>query len=154
MTKIRKILVPIDFSECSKAALDTASGLAASFDAQIDLIHVWDAPAFIAPEIMVGAAGSAQTLAKFADEQARLGLKEFSEDARSRGIAVAGTRVVQGDTAGRICEIAEGEGYDLIAMGTQGRSGLAHLFLGSVAEKVVRHSKVPVLTVRNKPHSS
>jgi len=154
MKKIQKLLVPVDFSDCSRSALDTASLLAKTFGASLDLVHVWEAPAFIAPEIMVGAAGSTQTLAKFADEQAHMGLKEFAEEAKKRGIDIAGTRVVQGDTASTICDLAAREGYDMIAMGTQGRSGLAHLFLGSVAEKVVRHSSVPVLTVRTAPRAS
>jgi nucleotide-binding universal stress UspA family protein len=151
MTQIRKILVPVDFSECSQKALDTAVTLAASFDGAIDLVHVWDVPVFVAPELMVGSAGtSAQPLEKYAEEQARTDLEKFAEETRGRGVAINATRVLRGDTALRVCEVAENEHFDLIVMGTHGRSGLSHLLLGSVAEKVVRHSKVPVLTVRTR----
>jgi nucleotide-binding universal stress UspA family protein len=148
MNQLSRILVPVDFSECSRAALEHASVLAKSFDATIDLLYVWEAPAFIAPEAMVGAAGTTQTLSQLAGDQARTAMTEFHEKAKADGIAIGATRVEQGDPARTIVEVAEREGYDLIAMGTHGRSGFAHLLLGSVAEKVVRRSSCPVLTVR------
>ncbi len=148
MQQLRRILVPVDFSECSRSALERAAVLAKSFDATIDIIHVWEAPAFIAPEAMVGVAGNSQTLSQLAREHAERGLKEFVDAAREAGIAIGKGIVEQGDAAKVIVEVAERDDYDMIAIGTHGRTGLAHLLLGSVAEKVVRRSPRPVLTVR------
>jgi nucleotide-binding universal stress UspA family protein len=146
MQRIQRVLVPIDFSAGSAAALPVAESLGGT----IDLIHVWDPPAFVSTEAMLGSADSQGTLAKLEDERTRLELDELANDVRARGVAVGTTAVVKGDVAKAICEYAEKGGYDVIVMGTAGRSGLAHLLLGSVAEKVVRHSSVPVLTVREK----
>ncbi len=148
MNPMRRILVPVDFSACSRAALEHAAMLAKSFNATIDLLYVWEAPAFVAPEAMVGAAGTTQTLAQLASDQAEVAMREFAAQAREAGIEIAATRVEQGDPAHTIVELAERENYDLIAMGTHGRSGFAHFLLGSVAEKVVRRAARPVLTVR------
>jgi universal stress protein A len=148
MINLRKILVPVDYSACSRAALEHAAMLAKSFNATIDLLYVWEAPAFIAPEAMVGAAGTTQTLAQLASDQAQAAMREFVAQARTDGIQIANTRVEQGDPSHTIVTVAERDGYDLVAMGTHGRSGFAHLLLGSVAEKVVRRSTRPVLTVR------
>lgn len=148
MNHLRKILVPVDYSACSRAALEHAAMLAKSFNATIDLLYVWEAPAFVAPEAMVGAAGTTQTLAQLASDQAQAAMREFAAQAKEDGIEIQATRVEQGDPAHTIVEVAEREGYDLVAMGTHGRSGFAHLLLGSVAEKVVRRSTRPVLTVR------
>lgn len=148
MNNLRRILVPVDYSACSRSALEHAAMLAKSFNATIDLLYVWEAPAFIAPEAMVGAAGTTQTLAQLASDQAQAAMREFVAQAREDGVEVANTRVEQGDPSHTIVTIAERDGYDLVAMGTHGRSGFAHLLLGSVAEKVVRRASCPVLTVR------
>ncbi len=148
MNNLRRILVPVDYSACSRSALEHAAMLAKSFNATIDLLYVWEAPAFIAPEAMVGAAGTTQTLAQLASDQAQAAMREFVAQAREDGIEIANTRVEQGDPSHTIVTLADSDGYDLIAMGTHGRSGFAHLLLGSVAEKVVRRASCPVLTVR------
>lgn len=148
MQQLRRILVPVDFSTCSRAALDRAASLAKSFGATLDVIHVWEAPAFIAPEAMVGVAGNSQTLSQLAREHAERGLREFVEAAREEGLPIDKAFVEQGDAAKVIVDVADRDGYDMIAVGTHGRTGFAHLLLGSVAEKVVRRSQCPVLTVR------
>jgi universal stress protein A len=144
MKRIERILVPIDFSAGSAAALPVAESLGGT----IDLIHVWDPPAFVSTEVMLGSADSQGTLSKLEDERTRLELEELAKEERERGVAIGTTEVLNGDVAKAICAYAEKGGYDVVVMGTAGRSGLAHLLLGSVAEKVVRHSTVPVLTVR------
>jgi nucleotide-binding universal stress UspA family protein len=154
MITLRKILVPVDFSDCARVAVQHAAMLGKSFDAKIDLLYVWEAPAFVAPEAMVGAAGTTQTLAELASTQAESAMREFADAIRKEGIAIEKTLVEQGDPARTIVELAENGGYDLIAMGTHGRSGFAHLLLGSVTEKVVRRSPRPVLTVRAKNKES
>ena len=148
MNNLRRILVPVDYSACSRSALEHAAMLAKSFNATIDLLYVWEAPAFIAPEAMVGAAGTTQTLAQLASDQAQAAMREFVAQAREDGIEIANTRVEHGDPSHTLVTLADSDGYDLIAMGTHGRSGFAHLLLGSVAEKVVRRASCPVLTVR------
>lgn len=144
MKPIERILVPIDFSAGSAKALALAETLGGS----IDLVHVWDAPAFVSAEAMLGSNDSGGSLSKLEQERVRLELEALAEDARERGARVDGASVVEGDVAKKICERAETGGYDLVVMGTAGRTGLAHVLLGSVAERVVRHSNVPVLTVR------
>lgn len=144
MQPIERILVPIDFSPGSAKALALAEKLGGS----IDLIHVWDAPAFVSAEAMLGSNDSEGSLGKLEHERVGLELEGLVEDARERGARVGTASVLTGDVAKKICEHAEKGGYDLVVMGTAGRTGLAHVLLGSVAERVVRHSKVPVLTVR------
>src|SRR5262249_37915180 len=107
MNTLRKILVPVDFSECSRVAVEHASTLAKSFGATIDLLYVWEAPAFVAPEAMIGAAGTTQTLAQLASAQAETAMREFAESVRAKGVDIARTLVEQGDPARTIVELAE-----------------------------------------------
>ncbi len=131
-------------------ALLRAAELAKAFDANIDVLHVWEAPAFVAPEAMVGVSGGTQTLAELARDHADTAMKEFVAAAEQDGIKVGTTIVKQGDPARVIVDTADSGNYDLVALGTHGRTGLSHLLLGSVAEKVVRRSRRPVLSVREK----
>jgi universal stress protein A len=149
MATLKRILVPVDFSDCSRHALHRADELAKAFDAQIDLLHVWQAPAFISPEAMVGVAPRSQTLAQLAQQQAEKSMASFVAHAKNAGIRVNSARTIDGDPAQAITELAERGDYDLVTMGTHGRTGLSHLLLGSVAEKVVRRSSRPVMTVRH-----
>ena len=70
MAPLKRILVPVDFSECSRLALRRADDLAKAFDATLDLVHVWRAPEFVSPEVMIGVAPQGQTLAQYARQQA------------------------------------------------------------------------------------
>jgi nucleotide-binding universal stress UspA family protein len=148
MQEVKRILVPVDFSGCSRLALSRATELAKAFGATIDVLHVWEAPAFVAPEAMVGVSGGTQTLADLARDHADTAMQEFVASAKTEGVPVGETFIKQGDPAKVIVETAENGNYDLIALGTHGRTGLSHLLLGSVAEKVVRRSRRPVLSVR------
>jgi nucleotide-binding universal stress UspA family protein len=144
---IKTILVPLDFSECSHKALRVAGELAMSFGAQIDVLHVWEVPPYIPPEAMIGVPGTAtQSLTQMAHGHAREQLDSFL--AESRALPLRQTLLDSGDPARVIVETAERLGSDMIAIGTHGRTGLSHLLLGSVAEKVVRRAPCPVLTVR------
>jgi nucleotide-binding universal stress UspA family protein len=146
--QIRKILVPIDFSESSRAAFEYAVELARPFGATLDVVHVWQAPAFIStatlPEVPTIDAGLVQ-LVKNNAEQA---VARFAADARARGVSLGQTRCEPGAPPRAIVDIAKAENYDLIVIGTHGRTGLSHAVMGSVAERVVRHAECPVLTVR------
>jgi universal stress protein A len=144
----KRILVPVDFSPCSRLALERAADLAKSLDATIDLLHVWQPPPVVAPEAMIGASTENPGLVQMAKQQAETAMEHFLKAARDSGTKIEAARVEPGDPARTIVDEADRGNYDLIAMGTHGRTGLAHLLLGSVAEKVVRRSSRPVMTVR------
>ena len=146
-----RILCPVDLSECSRLALRRADELAKALDAKLDVLHVWTAPVFMAPDVMVGATPHGQTLAQHAQQQTEKSMASFVGHARNAGIRIESVRILEGDPAHVIVHEAEQGNYDLIAIGTHGRTGLSHLLLGSIAEKVVRRASRPVLTVRELP---
>jgi universal stress protein A len=146
---IRTILVPVDFSEASRAALSYARDLAQALGARLDLLHVWEIPPYIPPEAMVGVPGqTAQTLSRTAQAHAEQQMQVLATEARAAGALIDQTKLESGDPARTIVEVADSGGYDLIVIGTHGRTGLGHLLMGSVAEKVVRRASCPVLSVR------
>ncbi len=142
--EIQHILVPIDFSPCSEAAFDFAVDLARRLGARLTLLHV----IHVMP---LGVAGGEATLpyAYLAEieQDAQQALTGYQERAREAGVS-AETRVVHGIPPQSIVEIAQDAHADLIVMGTHGRTGLQHILLGSVAERVLRQAPCPVLTVR------
>lgn len=150
MPVFQHVLVPVDFSACSWAALRKASELTRRTGGTLDVIHAWQLPAFVPPESVVGSVGAmGEPLVDLMQANAERAMRELVERARSEGIEIADARIVLGNPAGVIVEHARAGGYDLLALGTHGRSGLSHALVGSVAEKVVRLSPVPVLTVRH-----
>jgi universal stress protein A len=149
MISIQKILVPTDLSPCSKRALGAAQTIATAFSATIDLLYVWAVPTLVAPEaVITGLEIDEQPLIEWLRSGAHELLGKFEAEAKGSGIAVGTSFCVPGDPATTILEHAASGGYDLLVLGTHGRSGLSHVFLGSVAEKVVRRAPCPVLTVR------
>lgn len=141
MADIKRILVPTDFSEPADAALTYALALAAKLGATVSLVHVFDDPAGIhsGEYVPMPADMRAEILA---DLRRRL-----AEVAVKRGHSELNPQVLVGPTARSIVEGARDSKADLIVMGTHGRHGMAHLLLGSVAERVVRTAACPVLTV-------
>jgi len=149
MLSIRKILVPTDLSPASTRVLEQAQAFAAKFSAPIDLLYVWTPPALQAPETMLTGVGAAeQPLLEWLGNSAREQLGKFESHARSGGINIARSYCELGDAAATIVEHAKNGGYDLLVMGTHGRTGLSHALMGSVAEKVVRRAPCAVLTIR------
>jgi nucleotide-binding universal stress UspA family protein len=145
---LTRILVPTDFSPPSVAALATAKELAARFGASIHLLHVLDDPyatAGFAAEVY----GSVPPGLKESWQRAAETQMLVAFPAREREPFRATADVAFGSPARTIVEYADGNGFDLIVMGTHGRGGVAHLLLGSVAERVVRTARCPVLTVRD-----
>lgn len=142
-----RILVPTDFSATSDAALDYARTLAERFGASLHLLHVVD-NAYLSGDMaseMYTPAISSIREALLKDVEGRLALRLPDGDRkRFRGT----TQALVGTGARTIVDYAAAHGIDLIVMGTHGRSGLAHLLMGSVAERVVRLAPCPVLTVR------
>mgnify|MGYP003288102568 CR=1 FL=1 len=143
--KIRLILAPTDFSEFSKRVLRSALELAQTFEAKLSLLNVVEPP----PSPIEGLVPS--TLgANFLDDlerQASHALAAVLPEAQSTKVEVV-RRVVVGIPYRKIIEVAAEEQADLIVMATHGRTGLSHLVMGSVAERVVRTAPCPVLTIR------
>jgi nucleotide-binding universal stress UspA family protein len=145
-----RILVPTDFSDASDAALDYARALAGRFASTLHLVHVLDAPFVTGPistEVFMSQAPAVQ---EELFEEARARLARRAAAAERAHLRVT-TEIVSGTTARAIVDIAADRAMDLIVMGTHGRSGMAHLLMGSVAERVVRTAPCPVLTVRCAP---
>jgi len=149
MLSIRKILVPIDLSPAGTPLLRQAQDFAAKFAASIDLLHVWTPPPMLAPEALVTGLGTTeQPFLQFLSNSAQEQLGKFEAQARSEGFVIAHSYCELGDPATTIVERAANGGYDLLVLGTHGRTGLSHVLMGSVAEKVVRRAPCAVLTVR------
>jgi nucleotide-binding universal stress UspA family protein len=142
-----RILVPVDYSAHSLKAVGYAAELAQRLGASLDIIHVWDRPTYISDGVMVGHGAEQRSLADMIRDNAKADMKEFMSKVTLATGVTATNRLLSGDPASAILKELEAEKYDLVVIGTHGRGGLAHLLLGSVAEKLVRHSKVPVLTV-------
>lgn len=147
MQGIRKILVPVDFSDPSRVALEYAVGWAVPFGAKVDVLHVWQAPAFVPLPSLPEASPADVTLVELVKNTAEQTLDRFVAEARKRGVAVREALSEPGSPAHTIVEVAKKGGYDLLVLGTHGHTGLAHALIGSVAERVVRHASCPVLTV-------
>jgi len=145
-----KILAPTDFSDDSKLALTYAVTLAQKFSSEIILVHV-DQP--LAP-VMVSELNpglDVSTMNRIAEEGRLLALKELdgaTAHLRESGVKARGLMRV-GAPFLEIIHAAQSESADLIVMGTHGRTGLAHVLMGSVAERVVNKAPCPVLTVRH-----
>ncbi len=144
MRRITKILVPTDLSELSLAAIDYARSLANVYGARVFLLHAVDVvPVVSFPTIDF-------TLETSLQDEAERG-KEILENFASRFLGDVDhvTAIVRRGVAyEEIMRFVKEEEIDLIVMATHGRTGLPHIIMGSVAEKVVRHSPVPVLTIK------
>jgi universal stress protein A len=146
-----RILVPVDYSVHSLKAVGYAAELAQRLGANLDIVHVWDRPTYISDAVLVGHGAEQRSLAEMIRENAKTEMKEFlSKVTLATGVTTT-DRLLSGDPASVILKELDAQKYDLVVIGTHGRGGLAHLLLGSVAEKLVRHSKVPVLTVPRTP---
>lgn len=142
MIALKHILVPVDFSTHSQAALRYAAALAEAFGAQLHLVHVVQGPAayarmYVPPE-------------DWLLEQRVAARRELDELPVENATVTREVRT--GSPLVEIIRYAKEADIDLIVMGTHGRSGLAHLLIGSVAENVVRQAPCPVLTVRDPEH--
>lgn len=142
---IRRILVPTDFSPGAERALRWAATLADGFGAELIFLHVLDLnlAALAGLPSEVAAVPAVEELARLVRAEAAESMGKLSA-----GYPGARTIVLEGSPRTLIPQVAEEEGASLIVMGTHGRSGLALVIFGSVAEHVVRTSRIPVLTVR------
>jgi len=133
-----KILVPTDGSEGSEVALEHARSLAEKYDSEVHILYVADVRTHNTGDIVHNIVGE---LEKIGEESVKSLKKELDSDSN------VVTEVIKGIPHREITDYANEKEIDLIVMGTHGRTGLDRILLGSVTEKVVRTSKVPVMTV-------
>jgi nucleotide-binding universal stress UspA family protein len=144
---ISRMLVPVDFSPHSELALRYATALASRLMASVQLLHVVDDPMATGPWSLEVPIPDLSELLKNLIANAEHRLEGYRAAVGHPRVPMT-TTVRTGHSAQTITEYAKAGGIDLIVMGTHGRSGLAHLVMGSVAESVVRHAPCPVLTLR------
>jgi universal stress protein A len=145
MTPFKKILVPTDFSKHSAEAVATAADLSRRFEAPVTLAYVFEPVTYALPE---GHVMQSPPLVEEMHTVFEERLRQAKTEAVAAGALNVETKLLTGPVAPEITDFAGRENFDLIIMGTHGRTGLRHLVLGSVAEKVVRTAPCAVLTVR------
>ena len=145
MKAYEKILVPVDFTVHSAEAIRRAVDLAQHYSASLALIYVYEPLDYALPE----------GYALYTPEQVGRLMDEFKErlravvhDVEAMGVSRVESHVLNGSAAVEIVNFATEHGCDLVVMGTHGRTGLSHLLMGSVAERVLRTAHCPVLTVK------
>ena len=150
MISLHRILVPTDFSKNSDVALSYAVALAEKFGATLFLLYVVQDLALFIPDAVAVAPPIAPPVEQFT-AAAREALERVVQTSNLAGMNVQ-REVRQGAPFYEIIRLAKEKNIDLIVMGTHGHTGLTHVLLGSVTEKVVRKAPCPVLTVRHPEH--
>ncbi|MGC4084317.1 MAG: universal stress protein [Vicinamibacterales bacterium] len=150
MLKLKNILVATDFGEASDAALAYGRELARTFDATLHVLHVAD-------DVYMRLGGDAYVavlpeLQKDIEAAANRQLDTLLIDNDPKPLTVKRAVITSAATAIAIVQYAKEMNIDLIILGTHGRGAVAHLLMGSVAERVVRTASCPVLTVRHPEH--
>jgi nucleotide-binding universal stress UspA family protein len=138
--KIKKILVPVDFSEFSNRAVNYAIRLSERFNARIILLHT--------VTLFHEDVKEESLLKKYEDEIHRK-FKAHKNAADKKGVKVESVLLRGFSAADTILDFIQEKGFDLVVMGSHGRTGIKHLLLGSVSERVVRLSPIPVLTIHH-----
>jgi nucleotide-binding universal stress UspA family protein len=144
MIEIRRILCPIDFSDHSRRALDHAVAIAAWFESTVTVLHV--CPVLPAASYVLGTPSLTVSPPSPQDQVSLLASMRRFAAAIESDVPLR-FEIAEGNTASEIVERASATLIDVIVMGTHGRSGIEHLILGSVTEKVIRKARCPVLTV-------
>ncbi|OFW48733.1 MAG: hypothetical protein A3G77_14625 [Acidobacteria bacterium RIFCSPLOWO2_12_FULL_68_19] len=142
-----RVLVPTDFSGPSDAALDCARTIARRLNGTFHLMHVLEELAEVPPATELVEVGSRERRAAHLQEATERLAKRLTSDDVALLHATAGA--VLGHAASAIVDYAADNGFDLIVMGTHGRTGLSHLLMGSVAERVIRDAPCAVVTMRH-----
>lgn len=145
MKPFTHLLVPVDFSPYSSAAVRLAADIARRYDAKITLVHVYEPIAYALPDGF--ALVSAEELTRALDQMKKQ-LETIKAEAEGAGAPRVTITQEQGVAATEIVHLAREQKVDLIVMGTHGRKGLTHAVMGSVAERVVRSAPCPVLTLK------
>jgi nucleotide-binding universal stress UspA family protein len=150
MIVLKHVLVATDFSEAADAALAYGRELARTFGATLHVLHVAD-------DVYVRLGGDAYTavlpeLQRDVEATARKRLNQLLIDNDPQPLPIKPVVITASATPKAIVDYARSERIDLVVVGTHGRGGVAHLLMGSVAERVVRTAPCPVLTVRHPEH--
>ncbi|MBQ0786479.1 MAG: universal stress protein [Oceanihabitans sp.] len=143
---MKKIIVPIDFSEHSEYALETAAVLAKKYDAEILALHMLE----LSNALISNAENVQQEETVFYLKLAEKRFQDFLDKAYLKDIKVT-PLVKHFKVFSEVSEVAKEHGADLIVMGSHGASGLKEVLVGSNTEKVVRHSNIPVLVIKQNP---
>ncbi len=151
MIKLDRILVPTDFSTFSSPALNYGCAIAARFNAELHLLHVVPDPAMLVPEAAAFSVESMEAQAEVMRMDSMNSLNKLPADGWSNEKPIV-REVRVGPAFMEIIDYAREMDIDLIVIGTHGRSGLMHVLMGSVAERIVRKSPCPVLTVKPEGH--
>lgn len=146
---MKKIIVPTDFSDSSRAAYGYGLMMAKQLGGAIELLHVWSLPTLASTgDVLIAVPDQPyQTAAAWVEREAGEALESFAASIPHEGIEVK-TTLTSGRPEETIVASAKEGDADMIVMGTHGRSGMSHLLLGSVAERVVRLAPCPVVTVK------
>jgi universal stress protein A len=147
--RLQRILLPTDFSNYSAAATKYACELATKFDAELHLLHTLEIHRSSTPGFVMGLALPEHI--KESKAAAEKSLANVLDPKWSEGRKVI-QAVLEGSPKVEIVRYARKQSIDLIVLSTHGRTGLAHIIIGSVAESVVRTAPCPVLTVRPEGH--
>ncbi len=150
MIDLHRILVPTDFSKQSQNALKYAVAFAEKFGAELYLLHVVQDLAVFIPDMITVAPPVLPTVKQLTDA-VYVAFERLIEENHLTGLAVH-REVREGSPFVEIIRFASEEDMDLIVLSTHGHTGLAHMLLGSVTEKVVRKAPCPILTVRDPEH--
>ena len=142
---IKKVLVPIDFSDYSKSALNYAADFALKFNAEMILIYVVE-PVIYPPDFSMGQIAIPSINTEW-DMKAKEELDKLADTEISNSITVK-TIIKTGKPFIEVIETASEEDVDIIIIASHGHSGMEHILFGSTAEKVVRKAPCPVLTLR------
>lgn len=144
--ELKKILVPCDFSSYAEHALAWAVRLAQQSNARVVLVNavpIFSHISYTEIPILVDIPKIEAELVAEGEKQ----LRQFLSEHNTGNVPIE-SRAMLGDPFSVICRVADEEHVDLIVLGSHGRTGLSHVFLGSVAERVVRHAPCPVLVAR------
>jgi nucleotide-binding universal stress UspA family protein len=149
MTAVKRILMATDFSPYSREALDYAVYLAQSLDAELHLLHVFEPPFFSHTGVSPSIQHEVQEWIGQNKKEASQTLQALAKEIQTQGVKVS-TIFREGTPFLGILKSADEISAHLIILGTHGRTGLPHVLMGSVAERVVRKSSCPVMTIRPK----
>ncbi len=138
----QNILAPTDFSRSSRLALEAAAILASQNDARVTLVHVHTATRLPFQTV--------ESIPQETETKIHSELRRWADELFASINEVKTALVISDNAADGIVNYAAKEDVDMIVMSTHGRTGLAKMLIGGVAEQVVRHAKCPVLTLRSK----
>ncbi len=155
MKEYNKILIPTDGSKDARYAALKGLSLAKLIDAEVTALHVIDHPHYLGEMLAVGDMIAVEppemkesNLYKGLERMAREAVDFVKEEGEKMGVSVT-TKIIEGHPADMISKLSDE--YDIIVVSALGRSCMTDLLLGSVADKVARHAKCPVLLIRQKP---